>query len=95
MSGSPSEGTRYFRGSGGYLAVARICGQRDIPSSGGFSTEELTMASDGVAAMKSGQPGGGCTAGTDHDRDVPEVDLLSPLAIRGARDSRGARLLAA
>jgi len=26
---------------------------------------------------------GGCTAGTDHDRDVPEVDLLSPLAIRG------------
>jgi len=26
---------------------------------------------------------GGCTAGTDHDRDVPEVDLLSPLTIRG------------
>lgn len=26
---------------------------------------------------------GGCTAGTDHDRDVPEVDLLSPLTLRG------------
>jgi 2,4-dienoyl-CoA reductase-like NADH-dependent reductase (Old Yellow Enzyme family) len=25
----------------------------------------------------------GCPAGTDHDREVPEVDLLSPLAIRG------------
>ena len=25
----------------------------------------------------------GCTAGTDHDREVPEVDLLSPLTIRG------------
>jgi 2,4-dienoyl-CoA reductase-like NADH-dependent reductase (Old Yellow Enzyme family) len=27
----------------------------------------------------------GCTAGTDHDREVPEVDLLSPLNIRGVR----------
>ncbi len=25
----------------------------------------------------------GCPAGTDHDREVPEVDLLSPLTIRG------------
>src|SRR5947209_6477793 len=25
----------------------------------------------------------GCRAGTDHDRDVPEIDLLSPLTIRG------------
>jgi 2,4-dienoyl-CoA reductase-like NADH-dependent reductase (Old Yellow Enzyme family) len=25
----------------------------------------------------------GCTAGTDHDREVPETDLLSPLTIRG------------
>src|SRR6187431_3082761 len=25
----------------------------------------------------------GCPSGTDHDRDVPEIDLLSPLAIRG------------
>src|SRR5262249_19301523 len=25
----------------------------------------------------------GCPAGTDHDREVPEIDLLSPLAIRG------------
>jgi 2,4-dienoyl-CoA reductase-like NADH-dependent reductase (Old Yellow Enzyme family) len=27
--------------------------------------------------------GQGCKAGTDHDREVPEIDLLSPLAIRG------------
>lgn len=25
----------------------------------------------------------GCPSGTDHDRDVPEIDLLSPLTIRG------------
>src|SRR5215467_15550795 len=25
----------------------------------------------------------GCPAGTDHDREVPEIDLLSPLSIRG------------
>ncbi len=25
----------------------------------------------------------GCLAGTDHDREVPEIDLLSPLTIRG------------
>lgn len=25
----------------------------------------------------------GCPAGTDHDREVPEIDLLSPLKIRG------------
>jgi 2,4-dienoyl-CoA reductase-like NADH-dependent reductase (Old Yellow Enzyme family) len=25
----------------------------------------------------------GCQAGTDHDREVPEIDLLSPLVIRG------------
>src|SRR6188474_3755169 len=24
----------------------------------------------------------GCLAGTDHDREVPEIDLLSPLTIR-------------
>src|SRR6476619_3594397 len=27
----------------------------------------------------------GCPSGSDHDREVPEVDLLSPLTIRGAR----------
>ena len=25
----------------------------------------------------------GCPAGSDHDREVPEIDLLSPLTIRG------------
>ena len=29
------------------------------------------------------ESGHGCSAGTDHDREVPEIDLLSPLAIRG------------
>lgn len=28
-------------------------------------------------------PAHGCPAGTDHDREVPEIDLLSPLTIRG------------
>lgn len=28
-------------------------------------------------------PPHGCPAGTDHDREVPEVDLLSPLTLRG------------
>jgi 2,4-dienoyl-CoA reductase-like NADH-dependent reductase (Old Yellow Enzyme family) len=27
----------------------------------------------------------GCTAGSEHDREVPEIDLLSPLTIRGVR----------
>lgn len=25
----------------------------------------------------------GCPSGTDHDREVPEIDLLSPLTLRG------------
>ncbi|MBX3439158.1 MAG: NADH:flavin oxidoreductase/NADH oxidase [Planctomycetaceae bacterium] len=29
------------------------------------------------------QEGQGCPAGTDHDREVPEIDLLTPLTIRG------------
>jgi 2,4-dienoyl-CoA reductase-like NADH-dependent reductase (Old Yellow Enzyme family) len=29
------------------------------------------------------RPAHGCPAGSDHDREVPEVDLLSPLTIRG------------
>ena len=28
-------------------------------------------------------PAHGCSAGSDHDREVPEIDLLSPLTIRG------------
>jgi len=28
-------------------------------------------------------PGHGCPSGTDHDREVPETDLLTPLTIRG------------
>ena len=34
----------------------------------------------------SGDPAGtprGCLSGVDHDREVPEIDLLSPLTIRG------------
>ncbi|GAC1469175.1 MAG: NADH:flavin oxidoreductase/NADH oxidase [Isosphaeraceae bacterium] len=29
------------------------------------------------------EPQHGCASGTDHDREVPEIDLLSPLVIRG------------
>lgn len=32
---------------------------------------------------KKAPPGVGCTAEADHDRELPEIDLLSPLAIRG------------
>jgi 2,4-dienoyl-CoA reductase-like NADH-dependent reductase (Old Yellow Enzyme family) len=41
------------------------------------------MATESHKASKIGQTSGGCTAGTDHDREIPETDLLSPLAIRG------------
>lgn len=30
-----------------------------------------------------GQASHGCAAGTEHDREIPEIDLLSPLTIRG------------
>lgn len=33
--------------------------------------------------MTSPLEGQGCPAGADHDREVPEIDLLSPLTIRG------------
>lgn len=38
-------------------------------------------ASEDRAGVQS--PSRGCTAGADHDREVPEIDLLSPLTIRG------------
>jgi 2,4-dienoyl-CoA reductase-like NADH-dependent reductase (Old Yellow Enzyme family) len=37
----------------------------------------MTQAQDSAATVR------GCLAGADHDREVPEIDLLSPLAIRG------------
>ena len=30
----------------------------------------------------------GCPAGTDHDREMPEIDLLSRLTIRGAEGTQ-------
>ena len=27
--------------------------------------------------------GHGCTAGADHDREIPEIDLLTPITFRG------------
>ncbi|MGD9632634.1 MAG: NADH:flavin oxidoreductase/NADH oxidase [Pirellulales bacterium] len=41
------------------------------------------MAKESSSTASTGKASGGCTAGTDHDREVPEIDLLSPLAIRG------------
>lgn len=35
--------------------------------------------------MSEAKSAGGCTAGTDHDREVPEIDLFAPLALRGVR----------
>lgn len=42
-------------------------------------------ASESNRSKGSGSQGArhGCAAGTDHDREVPETDLLSPLKIRG------------
>lgn len=39
------------------------------------------MGKEDSAAAKSNHAG--CTAGSDHDREVPEIDLLSPLTLRG------------
>src|SRR5262245_13750958 len=36
-----------------------------------------------TAKASSHVPSSGCPAGTDHDREVPEIDLLSPLTSRG------------
>ncbi|MGE3807164.1 MAG: NADH:flavin oxidoreductase/NADH oxidase [Gemmataceae bacterium] len=35
------------------------------------------------SAARADAMGPGCPAGTDHDREVPEIDLLTPLSIRG------------
>src|SRR3954462_5620993 len=45
------------------------------------SGEESTMSTD--AAQSHVEPRHGCPAGVDHDREIPEVDLLSPLTVRG------------
>lgn len=36
-----------------------------------------------LADQPSKTPARGCPSGSDHDREVPEIDLLSPLTIRG------------
>jgi 2,4-dienoyl-CoA reductase-like NADH-dependent reductase (Old Yellow Enzyme family) len=41
------------------------------------------MATENQSSAKAQRAGGGCISGSDHDREVPEIDLLSPLAIRG------------
>jgi 2,4-dienoyl-CoA reductase-like NADH-dependent reductase (Old Yellow Enzyme family) len=41
------------------------------------------MSNKSISTDRGTHAAGGCTAGTDHDREVPEIDLLSPLAIRG------------
>lgn len=40
--------------------------------------EEKTMADPNVSLQLHG-----CQSGSDHDREVPEIDLLSPLTVRG------------
>lgn len=36
-----------------------------------------------MASTAPSSSGHGCPAGTDHDREIPEIDLLTPLTIRG------------
>lgn len=43
--------------------------------------DELTAPPPAGRTSSAAAPG--CAAGTDHDREVPEIDLLSPLTIRG------------
>jgi 2,4-dienoyl-CoA reductase-like NADH-dependent reductase (Old Yellow Enzyme family) len=38
---------------------------------------------ESAATATSGRTAHGCPAGADHDREVPEIDLFSPLKIRG------------
>ena len=40
------------------------------------------MADHHIASSRHSSPSG-CPSDTDHDREVPEIDLLSPLTIRG------------
>jgi 2,4-dienoyl-CoA reductase-like NADH-dependent reductase (Old Yellow Enzyme family) len=39
--------------------------------------------SDTKATTTERQPSHGCLAGAEHDRDIPEIDLLSPVTLRG------------
>lgn len=41
------------------------------------------MNTDSATTLAPPAPVHGCRAGSDHDREVPEIDLLSPLTIRG------------
>src|SRR5437660_7520963 len=41
------------------------------------------VGGDGAGTSVLGSWAGGCLADVDHDRNIPEVDLLSPLTIRG------------
>src|SRR5205085_2209263 len=38
---------------------------------------------DTSTGTKDASLGHGCPAGSDHDREIPDIDLLSPLTIRG------------
>src|SRR6478752_2524824 len=48
-----------------------------------MKTNETNPASHGSSDQIAQLPLRAGRAGSDHDRDVPEIDLLSPLAIRG------------
>jgi 2,4-dienoyl-CoA reductase (NADPH2) len=43
----------------------------------------MTTANLAEATVQTSHAAGGCSAAVDHDRNVPEVDLLSPLTVRG------------
>src|SRR3954453_13145777 len=41
------------------------------------------VMADQLAERTQKSPAHGCPAGSDHDREVPEIDLLSALTVRG------------
>ncbi len=61
------------------VSFRRVRRKRYFPSE--FHTmSETTQRADDLARRDMAH---GCPAGTDHDREIPEIDLLSPLTIRG------------
>jgi 2,4-dienoyl-CoA reductase-like NADH-dependent reductase (Old Yellow Enzyme family) len=43
----------------------------------------MSAGGAGAGSVSSREPAGGCRSDSDHDREVPAIDLLSPLTVRG------------
>jgi hypothetical protein len=42
-----------------------------------------SVMSDSTTQPSDQRPSQGCAAGADHDREIPEIDLLTPATFRG------------